>query len=538
MRQGVTVVILVAILLVSLAAVLFVMYSPENPSGDEKPFYVGVAFGGKTVQEAKLLIDRVKAFTNLFVLQSGYLRGNTEAFYEIGDYAVSNNLTFAVYGNVDKEYENQQGINYSIAAFSYRSWITSWIDTIKDRWGDKFLGIYYTDEPGGKLIDGGGVFSDSGVKVEVKKPTFSVHNPISAPIEYINVDYKNGTAIWYYPNGDIRVTVIEYSSERPKGTLTLYFPSNDTVITIQNVPDPTEEEKSVYPEETQFMWVSYGPPEISNTEFWYYPDGDIKVVNNTDDSVVTVENGSELRAQYEAYSRVSEKKLIKSFDDMAQLYVGCNQNSHEWLKNKNVTIFTSDYALYWWDYLGGFDFVLAQLGWNNTVAREIGLVRGAANMQGKSWGTIITWTYNKEPYLASGDTIYEQMKTSYECGAEYVAVFNYAEDMDGLYGILQEEHLQAMEQFWTDVVQDSNVVHGGVEAEAVLVLPQNYGWGMGNPNAPVWGIWDADEESEQIWNTLQNSLAEYGTRLDIVYDSTEFSVVEKYSKTIYWNQTG
>jgi hypothetical protein len=219
------------------------------------------------------------------------------------------------------------------------------------------------------------------------------------------------------------------------------------------------------------------------------------------------------------------------------LFVNSNGNNYEWLKSKNATFFTSDYALYWWDYLSGFDFVLAQLGWNNTAAQEIGLVRGAANMQGKSWGTIITWTYRDEPYLASGDTIYEQMKLSYECGAEYVVVFNYAEDMDGLYGILQEEHLQAMEQFWTNVVQNSEVVHGGIEAEAALVLPQSYGWAMRNPNEPIWGIWDTDEESEQIWNLLQDNLAQYGPHLDIVYDSTEFPVTGKYSQIVYWNQT-
>lgn len=252
---------------------------------------------------------------------------------------------------------------------------------------------------------------------------------------------------------------------------------------------------------------------------------------------ITAENGSEIISQFESYSSVLEKNPIKNFDDAAQRFVSNNQNNYEWLINKNVTLFTSDYGLYWWDYLSGFDFVLAELGWNNTAAQEIGLVRGAANLQDKSWGTIVTWTYRHEPYLASGDTIYEQMKLSYECGAEYVVVFNYAPDMEGTYGILQDEHLQAMEQFWTDVVENPEVVHGGIEAEAVLVLPENYGWGMRNPSENIWGIWSPDEKMEQIWSILQDSLAQYGPRLDIVYESAEFPVTGKYPKTIYWNQT-
>jgi hypothetical protein len=42
------------------------------------------------------------------------------------------------------------------------------------------------------------------------------------------------------------------------------------------------------------------------------------------------------------------------------------------VKNQSCQIFTSDYALHWWDYEGGYDTVFAELGWNNTAAQEIG----------------------------------------------------------------------------------------------------------------------------------------------------------------------
>jgi hypothetical protein len=129
------------------------------------------------------------------------------------------------------------------------------------------------------------------------------------------------------------------------------------------------------------------------------------------------------------------------------------------------------------------------------------------------------------------------MKESYECGAKYVLLFNYASDMTGPYGTLQEEHFQALERFWNDVVQNTDVVHGGIKAEAALVLPADYGWGMRRPDDTIWGLWDANDTSTQIWNQLQSKLDQYGTKLDIVYEDSAFSVAGKYNNVFYWNQT-
>ncbi len=165
------------------------------------------------------------------------------------------------------------------------------------------------------------------------------------------------------------------------------------------------------------------------------------------------------------------------------------------------------------------------------------LVRGAANLQNKDWGTIITWKYTQPPYLTSGDEMYDQMRTSYECGAQYVVVFNYAENMTDPYGTLQDEHFQALQRFWNDVVQNPNVKHGGITAEAALVLPKDYGWGMRHTNDTIWGLWKPDDTSQQIWNQLQNKLAQYGSKLDIVYDDPAYNVTGKYSQVYYWNQS-
>ncbi|MFA5365081.1 MAG: hypothetical protein WC325_07885 [Candidatus Bathyarchaeia archaeon] len=516
---------LVAILLCSfcLIAALLITLPFKNSNIAGSLFYFGVSFGGSTVEEAKILIDRVKNFTNLFVLQSGSIvgTGNTTAMYEIGDYAVFNNLTFAVSGDIDKNYTNS-GIESEIA-YSYREWIESWIDAAEQRWGDKFLGLYYADELGGKMLDQNIVVYDTenntGITVDGKNNIY--------------VYYNNGTNVKYSVDGNVYLNVV-YTPEVRLGTLNLYFSFNDTFTQIENVPEPTEEQiYSTYPEGTTAHWGGYVYVVAVN----YYVNGTVTVKDSSDDILYTSENGTEAISQYPSYSSMLDSIPIKNIEDIAQYYVNSNKYYFEWLNDLDVTFFTSDYALYWWDYLSGYDFVLAQLGWNNTVAQEIALVRGAATMQNKSWGTIITWTYNYAPYLASGDELYEQLQQSYECGAEYVVVFNYAEDMNGTYGILQDEHLEAMERFWTDVVQNSSVVNGGVKAEAVLVLPEKYGWGMRTSTDNIWGLWDADEKSEQIWKIKTELLEEYGFALDIVYDDPEFPVENRYANMFYWNHT-
>ena len=60
--------------------------------------YVGVAFGGNTTAEAKVLIDEVKGYTNLFILDSGRnaITQNETAVNEICNYAVANGLNVIV----------------------------------------------------------------------------------------------------------------------------------------------------------------------------------------------------------------------------------------------------------------------------------------------------------------------------------------------------------------------------------------------------------------------------------------------------------
>jgi hypothetical protein len=166
--------------------------------------------------------------------------------------------------------------------------------------------------------------------------------------------------------------------------------------------------------------------------------------------------------------------------------------SFHYLQNSNITKFVSDYALYWFDYLADYDTVFAELGWNHSTPQQIGLCRGAATAQGKEWGAIITWTYENPPYLASGAKILEDMISAYESGAKYVIVFNFPRFPEGNpFGILNEEHFIAMQQFWEHTYTYPED-YGKTTDQVAFVLPKDYGWGMRSPEDRIWGLWPDD----------------------------------------------
>ena len=274
-----------------------------------------------------------------------------------------------------------------------------------------------------------------------------------------------------------------------------------------------------------------------------YPDGTVTTeFQEGNKSRVQIENNNAITFSYsqlwsqrpfQTYNETAERFIRNTKSDLDSQMPNFADGTAAW----NITHFTSDYALYWYDYQSNYDVVLAQFGWNQTLTQDIGLVRGAANLQNKSWGAIITWKYTQAPYLDSGDAIYSQMRTAYEAGAKYLVIFNYAENMTGPYGTLQQEHFDALNRFWNEVVQNPSIKQGGVIPEAVLVLPHDYGWGMRNPQDTIWGLWNTDTSSQQIWTQLQSKLTEYGSKLDIVYDDPAYPIAEKYSQIYYWNHT-
>jgi hypothetical protein len=240
--------------------------------------------------------------------------------------------------------------------------------------------------------------------------------------------------------------------------------------------------------------------------------------------------------QIELKQPVSE---ASNYSDAANQFIQIISTSFSMklLHEKNVSVFTSDFALYHYDYLAGFNTVFAEMGWNNSRIREIALCRGAANMLKKDWGTIITWTYMNPPYIANGTEIYQDMITSYNAGAKYMIIFDYPKyPEDNQYGILTDEHFLAMKQFWHYVTSGP----GGIEkmtAQVAYVLPKDYGWGMRRPDDKIWGIWNADEKTPIIWDNLNKLETKQGLKLDIVYDDPQYNPEEKYYQVYLWNAT-
>ncbi len=505
--------------------VIAAMFATSNLSTvkaqENQPFHVGVTFGGDNTADAKLLIDRVKDYTNLFVLASGPLQYNIDEMVKTCDYAVNSGLDIIVYFG---SYETN------------RDKTASFIDLAKERWGSHFLGIYYGDEPSGKALDGIMRLDDVPNLGNVTANQYGVF------ISQISGSIMTGKSFYYHPEFSGQIILDYHDLETSNFTRINYFPNGTIAVSRNSGPGFEDQEYLIYLTNGTVLQQAKYQYDVNSNMLVYLSNGTVltQKADSTPPFEVATNKGD--TSQFEPYQTLWDSRPFQTMDDLSAVaasYVKTQQATTGWIANRSdVNLFTSDYVLHWWDYQIAYDIVFAELGWNNTVAQEIGLVRGAANLQNKSWGTIITWKYMQPPYLTSGDEMYEQMRTSYECGANYVVIFNYADDMDGPYGILQHEHFQALERFWNDVVQNSSVVHGGVKAEAALVLPRNYGWGMRHTNDTIWQIWKPDETSQQIWTQLQSKLEQYGSKLDIVYEDPAYPVAGKYSQIYYWSQSG
>jgi hypothetical protein len=411
--------LLIVILAVSVLAV-YMSYSSGNQVKANSNAYVGVAFGGNTIAEAKALIDRVKGYTNLFILDSGRnpISRNQSSVEEICDYAVSGGLSVIVNMGIDVV------DNKSDSTWFWQVPINDTKQRWTERWGDKFLGIYYNDELGGTQLDG---------------------------------DWGN----WF---------------RRING----------------------ENLKDIGWNTTDYLYQVY-----------------LKML----DAMV---NGTKPQ-NYDVEANFFVQGVLKMDPGLVAL------------NDAGITAYTSDYGLYWWDYLGGYNVLFTELGWNCSVAEQIALVKGAARLQDKEWGAIITWKYDDAPYLDSGDQIYNQMLTSYQAGAKYIVVFNYPYNGTD-YGAMTDEQFIAIERFWNDITKKQFTDLSA--PTAVLVLPKNFGWGMRNPNDTIWGFWITDDRTQQVAIATSDLLAMYGATLDIVYEDPAYPVTNvSYQHVYYWNQT-
>ena len=365
-----------------------------NEHDSDPEFFVGVeyAIDNHSVEGCKALVDRVKNFTNVFVVDSVGITFDINNLNEVCDYVYDAELYFYVFFISLVYYESE---NTYILRYNYYPHM--WIADAKEKYGDKFLGAYAMDEPGGNQLDAGSF---------------------------------------------------------------------------------------------QMVTEAVNQSEAAKT-FVYLLDGHIG---------------------YYSYARECE----------------------------DITLLTSEYGLYWFDYKAGYDIVLAEFAWNHSRPLHVALCRGAANVQNKEWGVMVTWTYDGPPYLVSGDELYDDLISAYHNEAKYVVIFDHPDTDYSEYGILTEEHFDALEKFW-NYVNDNPSKHGTAKATAVYVLPENFGFGFRSSDDNIWGLWsaDTDERVEKIWSDVNQLLEEYGFSLDIVYSDPEFNddLQQRYDEVFFWNET-
>jgi hypothetical protein len=132
---GLTLALVVIVLFSLFAALVWLDVPSENPE-----FYIGVevAYKNTNVSDVRDMVDKVRNYTNLFVIGSIELTYNETALDESCDYIYNAGLKIVVlFTNVT---------NYSFN-------VLDWLNSTQQKYGDSFLGLYRYDEPGGDQLE-------------------------------------------------------------------------------------------------------------------------------------------------------------------------------------------------------------------------------------------------------------------------------------------------------------------------------------------------------------------------------------------------
>lgn len=224
-----------------------------------------------------------------------------------------------------------------------------------------------------------------------------------------------------------------------------------------------------------------------------------------------------------------------TYADAASNYTYILEQHVNFYRGNASTIITADYGLYWWDYKGGYDAILAEFVGNQSRQRHIALCRGAALTNNKNWGAIITWKYDQEPYVESDTELYNDLTLAYTNGAKYIIVFDYPKT--GPYGILNDNHFNALKRFW-DYARMNPQDFDSIKAEAAYILPKDYGSGLRSSTDTIWGLFLSDNLSAKSWNDIIILINHYNSKFNILFDDISLgNVTNRYSKVFYWNET-
>jgi len=537
MKKNLAIVLTVAIIIIIVVSVC----AATVLSSQRGPFYVGVTYGGDSIEEAKLLIDKVKGYTNLFVFTSFNLMENVTAIKEIGDYAVNAGLNVILYyGNIEPNTDRSHNITR----------------LAQERWNSSFLGLYFNDEPGGRMIDAtqvnmypqdmnGTVTRDSDGTVTIRVYYYTETNlNYTTPdgktiVESVGAQRYNNTHVSasFHPSGTVDVNRHTSFEAFVNQSLT----GNQTEMPAGSPNEISDFSKLIYYypngtitcQEYYHTWAYSTMPTtpIDSGIYTYLPDGTVL----DPQSAPTTEGGN--RSQFTPYETLLNSNPLKDYANTADTFIRIKEKGVDSVKTNqsDLNVLTSDYALYWFDFQLGYDTVLAQFVGNESRERHIALCRGAAETLGGDWGAIVTWKYNQPPYLESGDALYDDLALAYSAGATYGVVFTYP-NMTA-YGTLTDQHFDALQRFWV-TLHDDPASLGSNTAEAAYVVPADYGFGFRNANDKIWGLWQADEYSQKIYNDTVFLTGKYGAGLNILYDGPETPAkLGGYQQVYYYNQT-
>ncbi|MCL2642005.1 MAG: hypothetical protein FWD52_00595 [Candidatus Bathyarchaeota archaeon] len=101
---------------------------------------MGIDAAYADMSDLKARIDQVKDYTNTFVLGSTGITLDEVKLNEMCEYINARGLSFATYTHTTEN-----------TSFEFNQ--STWTTMAKQRWGDKFLGLYCYDEPGGYQVD-------------------------------------------------------------------------------------------------------------------------------------------------------------------------------------------------------------------------------------------------------------------------------------------------------------------------------------------------------------------------------------------------
>ena len=204
--------------------------------------------------------------------------------------------------------------------------------------------------------------------------------------------------------------------------------------------------------------------------------------------------------------------------------------------NSNYQLFTSDYSLYWYDYEAGYDTVFGRITMNYSRQINIDLCRGAATVQNKDWGVMITWTYTQPPYMESYLT--STMTWCWRMKMEQNTLLSLIVTKTLLRTFYNKDNLMRCSSFGSTRKSTLRSI-SPVSERSAYVLPDGYAYGFRSPtDDSIWGLWRNDSVTLDISMTIGTLFQIFGNNLDIVYPEANQTLESVgYKNVIYWNDT-